>query len=117
MSRARLPNERWSKGEWDDYHIDQRRRYVCDSFTWNPPNVPANDSVDTTLTTSDDPALAGLIPGMVIALSPPSDITAGLVIGAVWCATADTLTVRLVNPTGGAINQGAGSWSYRGELP
>jgi len=89
-------------------------RFKADSFSWNPPNVPANSTVDTTLTTSDDPKLVGLRVGMPITVSPPSTIDAGIVVGPAWVATDDTLTIRLGNATAGAINPVTGTWAYFG---
>jgi hypothetical protein len=91
---------------------DMSSRTIVDSFTWDPPNVGAGASVDTTITTSTDVAVRGIRAGSHITLTPPSDLTAGLLFIA-WSGTDDTLTVRLTNITGSPINQGSGTWVYK----
>lgn len=86
------------------------------AFTWNPPNVGATSTVDTTLTTADAAELAGLRVGMAIHVTPPSTITAGLNVASAWVATDDTLTIRLYNSTAGGINLGSTTWNYMGVI-
>lgn len=86
------------------------------SFTWNPPNVPANSTVDTTLTTSDDEVFTGLRVGQAVYVTPPSTLDSGLVVGAAWVATDDTLTIRLANVTGVGINAAEGTYSFDGRI-
>lgn len=87
-------------------------------FTFDPPNVGAGATVDTTLTTTDDERLEGLREGMFVQVTPPSTgLTAGLHITAAWVPADDQLTIRLYNSTGGGINEASGTWSYAGVLP
>jgi len=85
------------------------------SLTWNPPNVGASTSVDTTLDVATYPSLQGLRPGMHVTITPPSSVTAGIM-GWAWVAADDTLTIRLANVTAGAIDLGSGEWSFMGVL-
>ena len=84
------------------------------SFTWNPPSVGAAATVDTTLTVTDAPDVKGLRAGQAVYVTPPSDLLAGLVVGAAWVATDDTLTIRLGNVTAGALNADSGTWAFAG---
>lgn len=109
-----FPQEgRWQERDLFAYYREIYRRMKFGSFTWNPANVPANSTVDTTLTTTDSADIDGLRDGMAISVTPPSNITAGIVWGA-WVANDDTLTVRLVNVTGSGIDLGSGTWAFQG---
>src|SRR3990167_10927852 len=85
------------------------KRTVMDSFTWDPPNVGATSTVSTTLTSATVPELVGLRSGMWVRVTPPSDTSDDLTIESV-CSGDNSLTIKLRNDTGGAINQGEGTW-------
>lgn len=85
------------------------------TFTWDPPEVGATTSVDTTLTTTTVPALTGLRAGQFVHVTPPSTIDAGLIWGA-FVASDNSLTIRLVNVTGSPINPASGTWAFDGKL-
>lgn len=109
-----LPQENWGgTPEIRRFLREIHTRTKFGSFTWNPPNVPAASTVDTVLTESDSAQIVGLRAGMSVSVSPPSDIDSGLGWGA-FVATDDTLTVRLVNATAGAIDPASGEWSFNG---
>ncbi len=98
---------------WAKWLREVYTRTKFGSFTWNPPNVPAASTVDTVLTTTDSMDIQGLRVGQSVSITPPSSIDAGLG----WCAfvaTDDTLTVRLVNATVGAINPTSAAWTFHG---
>lgn len=116
--RPVLPNLRIGDGEvqWREALKDFSGRFVADQFTWDPGNVAATSILTTTLTTSSYPEVKGLRAGMAIVLTPPSDIDDDLRVDAWWCATDDTLTIRLRNDTGSGIDQGSGNWSFMGVL-
>src|SRR5688572_9410149 len=86
------------------------------TFTWNPPNVPAATTVDTTLTTTDGEQLEGLRVGQAVHVTPPSTLDSGIVCGGAWVATDDTLTIRLGNVTAGAINPTSATWAFDGKV-
>lgn len=86
------------------------------TFTWNPPNIPAASTVDTTLTTTDAAELKGLRVGQPVYVTPPSAIDSGIVLAGAWVATDDTLTIRLGNVTAGGINPASGTWAYQGVI-
>lgn len=113
---AGLPQDRWKSVEIFSFLREIYTRIKCGSFTWDPPNVPADSAVSTTLTTSDDVSLTGLRVGMPIHVTPPSDIDDGLSVDA-WVPEDNKLTVRLRNHTGGGIDQGSGTWGFIGGIP
>mgnify|MGYP001588216132 CR=1 FL=1 len=86
------------------------------SFTWNPPSVGANTTVETTLTTTDAPQIEGLRVGMAVYVSPPSTLDAGLVVGGCYVATDNELTIRLGNLTAAPINAVSGTWAFDGRI-
>lgn len=90
------------------------RHRTFGTFVWNAPNVPANSTVDTTLTTATLPQLEGLRSGQPVYVSPPSAIDAGLVCGGAWAPADDQLTIRLGNLTGVGINPASGTWAFQG---
>lgn len=108
-----FPQERWKEPERFFFFREVYRRLKFGSFTWNPPNVPAASTVDTVLTTSDADEIEGLRVGMSVSVTPPTGIDSGLGWGAL-VATDNTLTIRLVNATAGAINPGSGTWAFHG---
>jgi len=110
---AAFPQERWELPDIRRFLREIHGRTKFGSFTWNPPNVPANSTVDTVLTTSDAADITGLRAGMSIAVTPPAGIESGLGWGA-RVATDNTLTVRLVNATAGAIDPASGTWTFHG---
>lgn len=115
MSRPTLPRDVADfVAEWAPALREFASRFVFDTFTWDPPNVPASTVSDVTLTSTSYPELVGLRPGMAIIITPPSDLDSGLQVDTAWCATADQLTIRLRNGTGGGIDQGEGDWSFMG---
>jgi len=83
------------------------------SFTWDPPNVGGGATVSTTLTSATIAALAGMTSGMPVHVTPPSTITAGLVVQA-WVPANDSLTISLTNVTGGAIDEPSATWAFLG---
>jgi hypothetical protein len=109
-----LPQERQQPPEVFSFLREIYRRTKFGSFTWNPPNVPAASTVDTTLTVTDGEQLKGLRVGQPVYVTPPSDIDAGLVVSHALVATDDTLTIRLGNVTAGAINPVSGTWAFAG---
>lgn len=86
--------------------------FVFGDFTWDPPNVPAASTVDTTLDVATCADLGDLRAGMTVTVTPPSTLEAGIVIGAAWVSAHQTLTVRLANVTALAINPASGTWSF-----
>lgn len=111
MTRPASPQDNWQAKQLGRWMRDLAARLNWGTVTWNPPNVPGNTTVDTTLTTTDGATLTGLRPGMAVTVSPPAAINAGLVVTA-WVPTDDELTVRLGNVTAGGINPASGVWSF-----
>lgn len=111
-----LPQGRWSDLEREAFFRDIYRRLNGASFTWNPPSIGANTTVDTTLTTTDAPEVKGLRVGQAVSVTPPSTLDAGLAVSGAWVATDNTLTIRLANVTASPINPASGTWAYHGRL-
>lgn len=86
--------------------------FVFGDFTWNPPNVPAASTVDTTLDVATCADFVDLRAGMTVTVTPPSTLEAGVVVGAAWVSAHQTLTVRLANVTALGINPASGTWSF-----
>lgn len=94
----------------DEIVRDIARRFVWGEFTWDPPSLTANTTTDTTLTTSDVSWFTGLRAGMVVYVSPPAALNAGVVVGGALCPDDGQLTIRLGNLTGASINPASGTW-------
>jgi hypothetical protein len=106
----------WGTSETLTFLREVHRRYgTAGSFTWDPPNVPANSTVDTTLTDATVASLSGMRAGMLVTVSPPSTINAGIMVVA-WCGASSTITIRLANLTAGAINPASGDWVFSGVI-
>lgn len=113
-----IPQDTWgaeSRSAWRWLREMWQRGKTFGSFTWNPPNVPANSTVTTTLTTTDAAVLEGLRAGQAVTVTPPSAIDEGLMWSA-FVGTDDTLSIRLANVTGGAINAASGTWVFDGKV-
>jgi hypothetical protein len=72
----------------------------------DPPNIDANTSTTFTVT------ITGVQPGDLVFLTPPSDIEDGLVFQGANVTGANSVTIRMRNVTGTAINGNARTWSY-----
>ena len=112
-----VPQDRWKEVELFSFLRELFVRGRCfGSFAWNPANVPANSTVDTTLTTVIAPQLKGLRVGMAIVVTPPATINSGLVCAGAWVAADDTITIRLANITGSGIDLAEGTWAFMGKI-
>ena len=77
------------------------------TVTVNPADLAAGDTADESIT------ISGAAVGDLVILQPPAAaLTAGLIIGQAWVSATNTVKARLYNPTGGAINEASGTWSY-----
>ncbi len=83
------------------------------TFAWDPPNVNAGTVVSTTLTSATVPVLTGLTAGMPVKATPPSTITAGLLVES-WVPAANSLTISLTNITGAPIDEPSATWGFLG---
>ena len=74
------------------------------SASLNFPSIAANATSTLTIT------VTGATVGRPVALGPPAAIESGLS----WCgyvSAADTVTIRLRNTTGSAIDPASGTWT------
>lgn len=83
------------------------------TFTWDPPNVPASTVTTTALGVATYPSLAGLVAGMPVTVTPPSSLTAGIIVQA-WVSATDELTISLTNITASPIDMGSATWGFMG---
>ena len=72
--------------------------------TYNPASIAGGVATDMAITVS------GVSVKDIVTVEPPS-LSAGLLLCG-WWVTADTVTVRLYNYTGGAVDQGSGTWKF-----
>lgn len=55
--------------------------------------------------------VSGAAVGDIVVVNPPA-LTAGLGISYAYVSATDTVTIRVRNASGGAIDEAAGTWSY-----
>jgi hypothetical protein len=72
----------------------------------DPPSINANTSTTFTVT------ITGVQTGDLVFLTPPSDIEAGLVFQGASVTAANTVTIRMRNVTGAAVDGASLQWSY-----
>lgn len=72
----------------------------------NPASIAANTRGTATL------SIVGVAAGDIVTLQPPSGLNAGLLYCGCYVSGADTVTIQLYNATGGAIDDGALTWTY-----
>jgi hypothetical protein len=72
----------------------------------DPPNIGGNMSATFTVT------ITGVQPGDLVFLTPPSGIEGGLVFQGADVTAANTVTIRMRNVTGVAVDGIARTWSY-----
>jgi len=73
------------------------------------PSIAANSTAELTMT------VTGAVAGHTVKLGAPAAIETGLI----WCgyvSATDTVTIRIHNMTGGAINPASASWRARVEV-
>ena len=110
MSRFSAPRENWTEKEQRATVRDLATRIVSDRFTWTPPSVPANSTVDTSIAAATYPSVTGLRSGAAVTVTPPSALDAGITVTA-W-AGDDSITIRLCNLTASPVAPAAGVWAF-----
>lgn len=111
---AGKPQDTWKDSERMQFLREFYTRLKFGSFTWNPPSIGANTTVDTTLTTSDSQEFSGLRAGMAVVVTPPSTLDTGISCGGAYVANDSTLTIRLANNTAAPINPTTATWLFMG---
>ncbi|MDW8075992.1 MAG: hypothetical protein RMK00_09530, partial [Bacteroidota bacterium] len=76
------------------------------TVTVNPPNIGANSSATFTVT------ITGVVPGDRIFLTPPDGLEADLIFQGAAVTSANTVTIRIRNLSGSAVDGAALAWSY-----
>lgn len=122
MSQLENPLDTWWRGEELPKEMFRwfralRGRIVWGAFTWDVPSLSANTTTDTTLTTATSDHFDLLRSGMLVSITPPSTLNAGVTVGAAWVATDRELTIRLGNLTGVAIDPASGTWGFFAWMP
>lgn len=82
--------------------------------TVDPASLAANTTVDITVTVTGaryDATLAN-VPDKVIRVIPPSALNTGLAIVGAYVSAADTVVMRLMNCTVGAIDAASGVYEF-----
>jgi len=90
-------------GRWGILETFQARRVLTATGSLNFPSIPAGSTAELTL------SVKGAEIGDTVLASPNTTVEAGLV----WCAyvsAADTVTLRVANVTGAAIDPAARTW-------
>lgn len=80
---------------------------VTGTATIDPASIADGATLDidvtvTGVTTSD----------ILLSLQPPEDLLANLAQVGVWISAANTITTRLLNESGGALDQASKVWKY-----
>jgi len=81
------------------------------SVSVDPPSIAAGTAVNVTAT------VAGLTTAHKVIAVCQADLEAGLVPIAIYASAANTLTIRLYNPTAAAIDGASRSWFYLAWIP
>jgi hypothetical protein len=82
------------------------KRIIAGTQAINPPSIAATTRAAVTFT------LAGAEVGDRILLEPPGALHDDLLFVGARVTAADTVSVYLYNPTGGAVDDGANTWNY-----
>jgi hypothetical protein len=72
----------------------------------NPAEISANASAETDVT------ISGVAAGDIVILNTPASLETGLVLSGARVKAANTVSIRLSNITGTAVNGGALDWTY-----
>jgi hypothetical protein len=80
------------------------KNLILATVTIDPPSIAAGASANVTATVN------GLTTSHKVIAQCQSDLEAGLVPQAAYCSAANTLTIRLYNPTAAAIDGAARPW-------
>lgn len=84
-------------------HCIGGKRYVTTTAVLDFPNTASNDNSDLTV------SLSGASINDIVMLGPPPALEAGLTFGG-FVSSANTITVRIHNTSGGAINPASATW-------
>lgn len=76
------------------------------TITVDPASLAADAVADTDVT------LTGAATTDVIIVHPPGDLTADLEYVGSWISAANTVTIRLKNNSGGAIDEASAAWNF-----
>jgi hypothetical protein len=83
---------------------ESRKRAILGSASLDFGSIATTATAELTIT------VLGAAAGDVVAVGPPSDLDAGLLATA-YVSAANTVTVRLYNSTGGAIDPADSVWN------
>lgn len=83
------------------------KRLEIGTVSVNPPSIAATTRSSATAT------ISGVAVGDVVLMIPPSGLNAGLLVsGNAYVSGVDTVTIPIYNATGGAVDDGALTWTY-----
>jgi hypothetical protein len=72
----------------------------------NPASLAAQTSAETDVT------ITGVVVGDIVLMNPPESLEAGLCFSGARVSDDDTVSVRLSNVTGGAVDGASRTWGY-----
>lgn len=107
------PQATWGDREKLYFSIEIASRIKFDSISVAAGTVTASSTKTVTVTSTDTAAVTGLRPGMAVDVTPPATIPDGISVSA-YVGVTDTLSVRLINVTGGDIVVGTETWAFFG---
>lgn len=78
--------------------------FLVASASLNFPSIASNGAADLTVTVN------GAVAGDGVILGPPATLEAGLMVAYAAVTAANTVTIRLRNVSGGAVDAAAATW-------
>lgn len=85
--------------------------FLMGTVSIDPPSIAAGAATNVTAT------VAGLTTSHKVLVCCQADLEAGLVPVAAYASAANTLTIRLFNPTAAAIDGASKAWLYIAWIP
>lgn len=76
------------------------------AVTVDPASIAAGAIAEETVTVS------GAVAGDLVLVSPPTTLNAGIGVVGAYVSAADTVKLRLLNSTGGAVDIASASWIF-----
>lgn len=71
------------------------------------------DTADGDVSAAATATITGVAAGDIVIMVPPAaDLTAGLMAGVTVVTSANTVSVRIVNGSGGNVNENSANWTY-----
>ena len=88
-------------------YLSGQGEIITGTVAVDPASLADDGTADTDVTVS-----GVLTTDILLAMVPPEDLLANLQLVGAWISAADTITVRLGNNSGGALDQASKTWKY-----